>query len=35
LMSMAGKQVEILVTPITDPGRILASFPKIKIGGNI
>jgi len=34
-MSMAGKQVDTLVTPITDPGRILASFPKVKIGGSI
>jgi len=35
LMVMAGKQVEILVTPVQDPGRILASFPNVKIGGRI
>jgi len=35
LMIMAGKQVEILATPVQDPGRILASFPSVKIGGRI
>jgi len=35
LMVMSGKQVEILVTPVQDPGRILASFPNVKIGGRI
>jgi len=28
---MAGKQVEIMATPVSDPGRILSSFPKVKI----
>jgi 26S proteasome regulatory subunit N10 len=35
LMVIAGKQVEILVTPVQDPGRILASFPSVKLGGRI
>jgi len=34
LMAMAGKQAEILVTPIQDPGRILSSFHQVKLGGN-
>jgi 26S proteasome regulatory subunit N10 len=35
LMVIAGKQVEILVTPVQDPGRILASFPGVKLGGRV
>jgi 26S proteasome regulatory subunit N10 len=35
LMMMAGKQVDVSVTPIQEPGRILASFHGIKLSGKI
>lgn len=35
LMLMAGRQADILVTPIPDPGRILTSFENVKLGGGI
>jgi len=35
LMIMAGKQADVLVTPIQDPGRILASFHEVKLGGSV
>jgi len=35
LMTMAGKQAEVLVTPIQDPGRILTAFHGVKLGGGI
>jgi len=35
LMLMGGKQAEILVTPIPDPGRILSAFHGVKLGGNL
>jgi len=33
LMLMAGRQADILVTPLSDPGRILTSFENVKLGG--
>lgn len=35
LMTMAGKRVEMLVTPLNDPGRILTSLHNVKLGGRI